>query len=1712
MRSINIMRAKLWTGAAAAALTASGALALPANLTGQSGVSVTVQSTATTMTITQRDFQARALSALTWGSFNIAAGETVTFNGSLGDPGTGAILNRVTGAASVIAGRMISNGPQLFIVNPAGITVSSTGQITANAGFVASTLDILPDDFIAGRLRRPGSNGLVAFTGGGGALVNAGTINAGQFAVLLGGSVTNSGIISVPSGRVVLAGATRATLDVGGDGFLQVVLDADPAKDAATSVTHSGQITANGGRILLTAGRIATAFQRTVNVPSLLQATTVNGAGGIIELRSTVADGNVTVAGSIDARGGGSVTIDGPSNVTIQGRASASGFSQNPFLRPMYIVTGVGDPAVDRLAGGRIDISSGRNLVTTGYVTIVANGLEGSPGMIRLGGPYRFGADSSATDYDRFVFGAPPDLRLAQTTTIGSQTLLSAASRTGGSIVATSSDATSFAAAYATNMGDTIDTGQTGRGAVAVTSRGTVSVTTNTDRVYNTDGSNFVVGSQANTWLIGGRNLLFTDTAATATAVNATLSAADRATQSPLLLGEVLTAIGRDASLVRIEGSDAVRVSGDVAFDVFGDRRALDLQVLSGRSLLLAGNWIAPTFLSLTALAGDIRANNARAIDTSIGTAIVDARNLRYSLTASGGGLSSQTLSLTAMTRGRVVAPVTGTQNRMEELDLTLAAPNGGTVELAGDVQARRITLTGSLAVAASTRVLAGVTRLGLETGLNWNDRGLSPITGMSGNPTFEVATGTLTGGSPVYRTILTGKLDSSPATFLRFGNVAAAYGATEKDVTDAVFTIAGTLRAGDTLVSVAQSAGYVRRFPLGLSTGGYVRAGSQVTYERTDAAPPAASSLLPGYLFDTAASANAPTVLISPRVLSLSGETVLRKVYGDATPAFPSVTGLAGDQLTVSHSLTSAGVAPAFTDERVPVGGYVGTVTLTGADRANYRLASSAFDLIVSRRPLSVSLVTDRLTYGVAAPTSGCGFGRPCINGLQFSWDAIDWAAAGKPLASNETAVGLQQAFEGGGSYTSGTGTTPPTNVGSYTLGLTLTGTEARNYTLTTPTAALTIRPFVIDARVLTDFYYGLQQRRCDGNGANCAMQPSAQPFISIQSPATPTDVTLNVSAVSLSNPVLGLTGPTTTINGTKVATTIDGRTAPDTFSLSYRVTGDTASNYDVRVLPATGPATGAISGLTIRKSIIGYKIDGGTGEAISGLGYVGTPPGSVVLNGIVNGDTVQLVTAVFAGSDLNDVKSALIPDVVKAAPGSYHLQAAGLIADPSRYELGPVGGTWGQGAALTVRAPLVQLTLVAPAATNVVTPIASSGINVAGSTAPSPTLAAGTAKLAQTTNLGSGVTGNQSLTADSKIAVTPVGIAATASLTASQKLSVDTVAGTTTVGQTASLQGSASVSLISTNPSIDVSVKARLDTYVAQTIQGGLGSGVDGKAEVKTAAFVGATSTTKVGLDDGKLTVGTTQMVGAGVSAGASGGISGGGVGTNAGVTVYSPGSFGAGFTPTVGISDGKLTLGGSFVGAIGLGGLGGSFEVQIDANVVAQGANSVFTNIGNNFASIGNPFTGGASYSASSTARWNISETFKGIDPIRNAAEFVQRYDRAAEIGRTATNWQSSYTEVLNDVGYTTAAKAARGYLAAMDQLRPMQQEQARLVTKIQTAPQTVTAADMQSYQRVIAEAPKVMAALKSSLALIGRDAMIDSKGVLQIVAAAPKPPGK
>lgn len=184
-----------------------------------------------------------------WNSFNVGSAAKVQFN----QPAASSIaLNRISGSASEIFGRVAANG-QLILINPAGITFGSTAQVNA-ASVIASSLNLSDSNFLS-------DNFLFERVSSGGEVNNQGSVlgNEGN-TVILAGSIKNSGALRARGGNLSLANGNKVTVD-NGNGQVTV----NQIASVASLIQSSGTLradrlvtTADQGKIFIVGDRART--------------------------------------------------------------------------------------------------------------------------------------------------------------------------------------------------------------------------------------------------------------------------------------------------------------------------------------------------------------------------------------------------------------------------------------------------------------------------------------------------------------------------------------------------------------------------------------------------------------------------------------------------------------------------------------------------------------------------------------------------------------------------------------------------------------------------------------------------------------------------------------------------------------------------------------------------------------------------------------------------------------------------------------------------------------------------------------------------------------------------------------------------------------------------------------------------------------------------------------------------------------------------------------------------------------------------------------------------------------------------------------------------------------------------------------------------------------------------------------------------------------
>jgi filamentous hemagglutinin family protein len=328
---------------------------------------VTIEYDATSTVISQTTDQ----SIINWQSFSIGQQEYVQFI----QPSSSSIsLNRVVGGdPSSILGRLDANG-HVFLVNPNGIYFGPNARVDVS-GIVASVLDLRNEDFLSGNY---------VFTRGSGntqsaSVVNDGLIRAREngYVVLVGDYTQNTGIIESKLGTVVLASGSKLTLDLADDGLVSIVVN-EATVSAMAGVENSGELLAEGGRVLLSANIANDLIETAVNNSGLIKATGIKESNGEIYLIGR--GGDVVNEGIIDAsaatgevgnkvRDGGGVLVYSDKDVILTdgSKIKAEGNSRK----------GKGG-TVRTIAEQRLDFQSG--------ASISVGGAEGKGGFVELSG------------------------------------------------------------------------------------------------------------------------------------------------------------------------------------------------------------------------------------------------------------------------------------------------------------------------------------------------------------------------------------------------------------------------------------------------------------------------------------------------------------------------------------------------------------------------------------------------------------------------------------------------------------------------------------------------------------------------------------------------------------------------------------------------------------------------------------------------------------------------------------------------------------------------------------------------------------------------------------------------------------------------------------------------------------------------------------------------------------------------------------------------------------------------------------------------------------------------------------------------------------------------------------------------------------------------------------------------------------------------------
>lgn len=915
-----------------------------------------------------------------WNDFSIGQGNAVTF---VQPNASAATLNIVNGASpSVLAGSLSANG-SVYLINQNGIAITPSGLVDTRAGFFASTLRMDENEFMRGRN---------LFSGSGGSVMNRGSIVTGDggWVALLGSMVNNEGLISAPLGKVALASGAAATLDLSGDGFLQVMLPASAVTpDGQALVSNSGVIQADGGTVTLKAATVRQALREAVHMPGEIRARSVSGRDGAIVLEGG-SGGTVRVAGALNADG-------------------------------------------DTM-GGRIDVTG--DTVALEGATLTATGSERG-GLVRVGGEFQGGKAQAADSADAHVyidrFGAAPALENATTTSMdaASQINVSATGNdgTGGTAIVWSDERTGM-------QGEILARGAESAGAVEISSKSTVQSVA-LSRVELGEGGKLLLDPKDIVIDGGGtdpsRSYLYAETPGGNTN----------------LKGSELIALLSTGTDVSLQASNDITWSNGLGLPVNNPGGpGGKLNLAAGRTVSLSGVFTTDD-ADWTFIANDTAANGVNPSFRDAGFASIDLSganfinsNGRLLLTLADGAGNGN--GLADGSSGAVDRIVLGDSsgNGFSGNGLTaIAAPGasisvGGPISVATDINLSAptirmgtnmtatgaINLTGNLFVgaAAITHTGQSVTWTNEKTGgtitgemaetIKFIENGVATRFGIVGT---SEATRLELGNSGIF-TRTYGDADAS-ATGPSLLRLATPSGPAATDMLNAILT-AGSLAVTGPGVTAAAGSGLTLNISPNTNTLAFESVTGRYFIDLTPGTVPLTITQRPL----TPIASNGNYIYGSPAaVASLNG-----LVNGDAVLPVATLNGVAN--VTMASNGAGFGFAA-----NVPAGNSTYSLTgVSGVGGGNYTLDLSgaiAGTLTIAQKPITFTGGSSSQVYGLAMLQS------PALNGLIGS-DDVSGVQSIIASGMNSVAAG-------------GSGRQP---VGNYQVNLTsLTGTHAANYVL---------------------------------------------------------------------------------------------------------------------------------------------------------------------------------------------------------------------------------------------------------------------------------------------------------------------------------------------------------------------------------------------------------------------------------------------------------------------------------------------------------------------------------------------------------------------------------------------------------------------------------------------------------------------------------------
>ncbi len=193
-----------------------------------------------------------------------------------------------------------------------------------------------------------------------GIVINLGTLTVakGGLAAIVSPFSANGGVINAKMGTVAMASGETVTLDMYGDGLVEVAVDGELAN---TMIVNAGEIKAEGGKVQITAKAAKSTLDNVINNSGIITASSARVDGGKIILDSGEHN-TIYNTGLIETSAGGSIEI------------SAERFKQSEAIIVPPVKPSIGVKSF----GGNIDIT------TTDNVEIYKGTVDAAGGNINI--------------------------------------------------------------------------------------------------------------------------------------------------------------------------------------------------------------------------------------------------------------------------------------------------------------------------------------------------------------------------------------------------------------------------------------------------------------------------------------------------------------------------------------------------------------------------------------------------------------------------------------------------------------------------------------------------------------------------------------------------------------------------------------------------------------------------------------------------------------------------------------------------------------------------------------------------------------------------------------------------------------------------------------------------------------------------------------------------------------------------------------------------------------------------------------------------------------------------------------------------------------------------------------------------------------------------------------------------------------------------------